>query len=154
MVSASVAPINLHLAIDRLPIPPPPRQAEPHEREVPCRSNLNIWKLITVGVGVLHALYQLSSYWFVGFAAVTRFYRVQRLSLADHVLVRPAEFSGSPEIVPLQTRQLVRSLASHCVPACPALSSCLWSLSPYQRQSRQRRCCTVHQLQANDGAHA
>jgi hypothetical protein len=57
---------------------------------------------------VLHALYQLSSYWFVGFAAVTRFYRVKRLSAADHVLVRPAEFSGSPEIVPLQTRQLVR----------------------------------------------
>ena len=66
-----------------------------------------MWKLITVGIGVVHALYQLSSYWFVGFAAFTRFHPVPKLSAADHVLVRPAEFSGSPEIVPLQTRLLV-----------------------------------------------
>jgi len=66
-----------------------------------------MWKLITVGIGVVHALYQLSSYWFLGFAALTRFHPVPKLSAADHVLVRPAEFSGSPEIVPLQTRLLV-----------------------------------------------
>ena len=125
------------------PPPPPPRLVASSSRAWAFlrRSNLNIWKLITVAVGVLHALYQLSSYWFVGFAAVTRFHRVQRLSAADHVLVRPAEFSGSPEIVPLQTRQLVRRpLRCDAPTRLPAVSS--HSALPYAGPEAKLTACS------------
>lgn len=73
-----------------------------------CRDNLAMWKYVLYALGVVHAGFQLASYWFVGVAARVRYQPAASLERADHVLIRPAEFCGGPEILPLQTRTLVR----------------------------------------------
>lgn len=72
------------------------------------RDNLTIWKFLLYALFLVHSGFQLASYWFVGVAARVRYQAADRLQRADHVLVHPAEFCGGPEILPLQTRSLVR----------------------------------------------
>ena len=84
-----------------------------------CRNAVATWKLVLYGVGMLHILLRLFMYWNVKFSSRMQFRTVARHDAATDVLVLPAEFSGHPEIAPLQHRQLVSNTGKQ-----PATMSC------------------------------
>ena len=71
-----------------------------------CRDAINVWKLVLYGIITVHILVRLFIYWNVKLASRVQFGSAS-LEEATDVLVLPMEFSGMPEIVPLQHRVLV-----------------------------------------------
>lgn len=73
------------------------------------------WKLGLYAVVIVHITLRLFTYWSVSLAAKLQFSSEAHLDRASDVLVVPKEFSGYPEIVPLQRRRLVRQATDHAV---------------------------------------
>lgn len=103
-------------AISSAPPSAPPRKSLPHCRPLAawCRDALGPWKLGLYALVIAHVALRLFMYWSVSLAAKLQFSAEGQLDRASDVLVVPKEFSGHPEIVPLQRRRLVRARHSRC----------------------------------------
>lgn len=119
--AAAVSQLALHLRTMRAgssrPFPVWPSQnsvASLPPLAVWCRDALGPWKLGLYALVIAHVGLRLFMYWSVSLAAKLQFSAEGQLDRASDVLVVPKEFSGHPEIVPLQRRRLVRARHSRC----------------------------------------